>query len=377
MGLLDISIIRMVSKLVLVLLLFHDVVVAKSSSTLQKQYPSCPDEERSALLRFKDSFIIDKSASRFADAYPKVSSWKPAEGENSTCCSWEGVNCDEKTGHVIGLDLGSSCLHGSINTNSSLFRLVHLQSSVFSGQHVSWTTTDTPTNHAKICSYNQQLYWRNLTVALQYENLLYLDLSRNNLSGMLPQCLGNFSDHLILLLLGKNSFHGIIPQTYNNRSSLRMIDLSHNKLQGQLPRSLANCVMLEYLVLSNNRVDDVFSIWLGTLLELKLLTMRHNGFYGVIGKSRKNVDFLKLRILDLAYNNFTGAVPSVFPDIIINKSAYMYTDIIYDVSGFTIANSVDYPLTIATKGLEQYYPKIREEFASFDISSNNFEGKIP
>ncbi|KAM2951685.1 hypothetical protein COP2_001146 [Malus domestica] len=156
-----------------------------------------------------------------------------------------------------------------------------------------------------------------------------------------------------------------------------MIDLSHNKLQGQLPRSLANCVMLEYLVLSNNRFDGVFPVWLGTLLELKLLAMRYNGFYCVIGKSRKNVDFPKLRILDLAYNNFTGAVPSVFPHIIINKSAYMYTDIIYDVSGFTMVNSVDYPLTIATKGLEQYYPKIREEFASFDISSNNFEGKIP
>ncbi|RXI09125.1 hypothetical protein DVH24_023269 [Malus domestica] len=143
MGLLDISIIRMVSKLVLVLLLFHDVVVAKSSSTLQKQYPSCPDEERSALLRFKDSFIIDKSASRFADAYPKVSSWKPAEGENSTCCSWEGVNCDEKTGHVIGLDLGSSCLHGSINTNSSLFRLVHLQRLNLSDNNFNYSQTPT------------------------------------------------------------------------------------------------------------------------------------------------------------------------------------------------------------------------------------------
>ncbi|KAM1019004.1 hypothetical protein EV1_040065 [Malus domestica] len=109
MGLLDISIIRMVSKLVLVLLLFHHVVIANSSYSSQKQYPSCPDEEKSALLQFKDSFIIDKSASS-DDGCPKVSSWKPAEGGNSTCCSWEGVKCDEKTCHVIGLDLGSSCL---------------------------------------------------------------------------------------------------------------------------------------------------------------------------------------------------------------------------------------------------------------------------
>ncbi|CAN6704000.1 unnamed protein product [Malus baccata var. baccata] len=209
------------------------------------------------------------------------------------------------------------------------------------------------------------------------KNLQLLDLSKNKLSGMLPQCLGNFSDDLILLLLGNNSFHGVIPQTYNNGNSLRMIDVSHNKLQGQLPRSLVNCVRLEYLVLSNNQFNDVFPIWLGTLRELKLLAMRHNGFYGVIGKSRMNVDFPKLRILDLSYNNFVGAVPSVFPDIITNKSTYMYTDVVYDVSGITIDRRGDYALTIATKGLEQYYPKIREEFASFDISSNKFEGKIP
>ncbi|KAH0980601.1 hypothetical protein GBA52_007778 [Prunus armeniaca] len=208
-------------------------------------------------------------------------------------------------------------------------------------------------------------------------SLLYLDLSKNNLSGTLPQCLGNFSDDLVLLLLGSNSFHGMMLQPFNNRSSLRMIDVSHNQLQGQLPRSLANCVMLEYLVLSNNQFSDVFPIWLGTLPELKLLAMRHNRFKGVIGQSRTIVDFPKLCILDLSYNNFIGEIPPLFSDIIVNKSTYMHTDISYDLNGFSILRSVAYSITIAVKGLDLYYSKIQEGFAAIDISSNKFEGKIP
>ncbi|XP_021802450.1 receptor-like protein 12 [Prunus avium] len=214
-------------------------------------------------------------------------------------------------------------------------------------------------------------------------SLRYLDLSKNNLSGMLPQCLGNFSDGLILLLLGSNSFHGMMPQSYNNRSDLRMIDVSHNQLQGQLPRSLANCVRLEYLVLSDNQFSDVFPIWLGTLPELKLLAMRHNRFNSVIGQSRTNVDFPKLRILDLSFNNFTrghsqSEIPHLFPDITVNKSTYMSIDVVYRVNGAYVVNqSVAYSITLAIKGLELYYSKIQEGFAAIDISSNKFEGKIP
>ncbi|CAL8121417.1 unnamed protein product [Prunus armeniaca] len=208
-------------------------------------------------------------------------------------------------------------------------------------------------------------------------SLMYLDLSKNNLSGMLPQCLGNFSDDLILLLLGSNSFHGMMPQSYNNRSILRMIDVSHNQLQGQLSRSLANCVMLEYLVLSNNKFSGVFPIWLGTLPELKLLAMRHNRFNGVIGQCRTSVDFPKLRILDLSFNNFTSEIPALFPDITVNKSTYMYAEVGYKVNGFDVGRSVAYSITLAIKGLDLYYSKIQEGFAAIDISSNKFEGKIP
>ncbi|XP_075658790.1 receptor-like protein 6 [Castanea sativa] len=97
-----------------------------TSSSFPTQ-PLCNDFERFALLQFKQSFVINVNVNVSNDpfAYPKVSSWN--SGEANDCCSWDGVQCDRVTDHVIGLDLSSSYLCGSINSSSSLFRLVHLE----------------------------------------------------------------------------------------------------------------------------------------------------------------------------------------------------------------------------------------------------------
>ncbi|KAM5574518.1 hypothetical protein ABKV19_013790 [Rosa sericea] len=216
-------------------------------------------------------------------------------------------------------------------------------------------------------------------VICNMSSLRALDFSNNNLSGMIPQCFGNFSDPLTLLILGNNSFHGTLPQTYTNKSNLRILDASQNQLQGQLPRSLVNCLMLETLVLSNNYFNDVFPFWMGTLPELKILAMRHNAFQGLIGKPENNQQFPKLRVLDISHNNFTGKfvaeyIFSKYAMRPINQSTYMTVDINY-ISGndwLTFGSTIK--MTI--KGVDRYYSRVQEAFAVIDISSNKFEGKI-
>ncbi|KAM5581828.1 receptor-like protein 7 [Rosa sericea] len=210
-------------------------------------------------------------------------------------------------------------------------------------------------------------------------SLEYLDLSNNMLIGDLPQCGGNFGAELEYLKLENNSFHGIFPQSYTNGSNLRMMDISRNNFHGQLSRSLANCASLEVLVVSHNKFNDTFPVWLGVVPELKILTMDHNMFYGVIVEpNKKNLTFAMLRILDLSYNNFSGEFPIEY---IFSGNGTSITDVLeyYHTNDLEYNEYVllYYSITIMSKGVERYYPKIQEELILIDISSNNFEGKIP
>jgi hypothetical protein len=91
-------------------------------------------------------------------------------------------------------------------------------------------------------------------------SIVTLDLSHNNLSGMLPQCLSNLSKLLSVLNLQNNNFHGTLPTTYMEGCSLKLMDVSYNQLEGQVPRSLSNCKMLEILLLGNNRFMIFFPL---------------------------------------------------------------------------------------------------------------------
>ncbi|GLT81198.1 hypothetical protein SLA2020_525960 [Shorea laevis] len=88
---------------------------AFSSSTHASSFSTthlCSHKEALALLQFKTSFSIDYTI----PYYSKIESWK----EGIDCCSWDGVSCDNVTGHVIALNLSGS-LYGTFPSNSTLF----------------------------------------------------------------------------------------------------------------------------------------------------------------------------------------------------------------------------------------------------------------
>jgi hypothetical protein len=76
------------------------------------------------------------------------------------------------------------------------------------------------------------------------KGLVVLNLSMNELSGTIPEAIGNIHG-LQQLSLAHNNLSGPIPEILQNLASLSMLDLSFNNLQGEVPkegifRNLAN-----------------------------------------------------------------------------------------------------------------------------------------
>ncbi|KAG2722069.1 hypothetical protein I3760_02G112500 [Carya illinoinensis] len=237
-----------------------------------------------------------------------------------------------------------------------------------------------------------------------------LDLSSNNLSGPLPQCLGNLSDSLTIVDVQDNNFHGTIPRIRGEGKELKLIDFSQNHLQGRVPRSLANCTKLEVVNLGNNQIHDIFPSWLGILPELRILILRSNKLHGTIGSSDSNFKFPKLHIIDLSNNDISGKLPyehfqnwkamqivnakslkymgEIITSAMSANSTVRMPSINYSITMInkgTETNyekvpdcpiAIDYSITMINKGTETNYEKVPDFLIAIDLSSNRFEGEI-
>ncbi|KAH7518998.1 hypothetical protein FEM48_Zijuj09G0230900 [Ziziphus jujuba var. spinosa] len=87
--------------------------------------PLCHDHESIALLQFKNSFVINKSASYKSFACPKTASWE--QRKETRLLLSKSVKSYEETLHVTAPHLNSNCLYYSIKSSSNLFQLFQLQ----------------------------------------------------------------------------------------------------------------------------------------------------------------------------------------------------------------------------------------------------------
>ncbi|XP_028800288.1 receptor-like protein 9DC3 [Neltuma alba] len=205
-------------------------------------------------------------------------------------------------------------------------------------------------------------------------SLVILNLSHNNLSGHIPKCLVALP-YLESLDLHTNNFVGSIPNNFSKSNSLQSLHLNNNQFEGVLPLSLTHCKQLEVLDVGENTINDEFSNWLEGLLELEILILRGNKFYGAIYISNTKHPFPKLRIFYVSNNCFEGSLPTTYikefkgmmnVDYVATNPDYMETNHSYQES-----------VMVTLKGVELELVRIITTFTSIDLSNNIFDGEIP
>ncbi|WRX29080.1 Leucine-rich repeat - like 10 [Theobroma cacao] len=209
----------------------------------------------------------------------------------------------------------------------------------------------------------------------------FLDLSRNNLSGIIPQCFGNLSQSLLVLNLQMNKFRGFIPPAFTKGCKLNYLNLNGNQLEGPFPQAIINCRGLEVLDLGNNKINDTFPHWLESLTHLQVLVLHSNQLHGSFQDPWSNHSFSKIQIFDLSNNYFTGPLPvkyiknfKAMINLSKDKSARSYMG---EYVPFALANFYSYSIEIAIKGVEIELEKIFIALTSIDLSNNEFQGEIP
>ncbi|KAI9124511.1 hypothetical protein K1719_004433 [Acacia pycnantha] len=265
----------------------------------------CRENERLSLVSLKRGFV---------DPFGDLSSWGSAANQTN-CCTWDGVHCDSRTGHVFSLDLYIGYdLEGTISP--SLAELHHLTYLNLGSNN--FTPTQFP------------------TFILSLKRLQYLRLSFTNLKGNIPLNLGYSLLHLQSLFLEGNQLEGGIPKSLavcslidlslcgNSLSgqlddflasfshcanvSLQRLDLSYNQFAGSVP-NLSHLSFLQILYLNNNQLNGTLNDDIGLLSNLWELDIGHNFLQGVISETH----FLRLSqltLLSLSFNDITFKISS-------------------------------------------------------------------
>jgi Leucine-rich repeat (LRR) protein len=400
----------------LILLSLLHLVLAHSSSFMQ---PLCHHDDSSALLQFKESLGIEEpdSSLLFPLCLNKVASWT-VEGNKSDCCSWYGVECDEDTGHVIGLDLSYNCLFGSINSNSSLFRLVYLQRldlsyNDFDGSHIPSQVSDLsrlidlnlssssfsgqiPSEISQLSHLSSLVLSANFVYSFDHPitlelkepilrslvgnmtHLQNLDLSGVTISSTVPNILANLSSLTFLILHdcglqgefpigifmlpnlqaldvgGNEGLTGYLPD-FTWSSSLEILNLGYTSFSGELPPSIENLGNLIELSMNGCNFSGFIPSSLGNLTKLTYLGLHNNTFVGNIPHSLGNL--VQLSSLYISHNQLTGPVPLILGNLVKLSSLYISHNQLTGLVPLILGNLV--------------------QLSSLDISHNQLTGPVP
>ncbi|KAI4986120.1 hypothetical protein ZWY2020_018750 [Hordeum vulgare] len=274
----------------------------------------CIPRERDALLEFKAGLV---------DPDNYLSLWRGEE-----CCRWIGVECSNRTGHVVKLELdGSNIIDGPMEgeINPSLLP-PHL------GNLSNLLILDL-SNQLHGC-YSPDLAWLSQLWKLKYlgmsqvdlsavvnwahvvnmlPSLVFLELQSCGLRSTMPPPLNSNLTSLENLYLDSNSFNSSVGDNYLawDLPVLKILSMYSCGVQGLIPAAVGNLTSIQSLVLDNNNFSGKVPSTFKKLKKLQMLRLSNNLISGDIEDlllHRLPTD--ELQELHLQHNRLAGRIPA-------------------------------------------------------------------
>ncbi|KAJ0661694.1 putative protein kinase RLK-Pelle-LRR-XII-1 family [Helianthus annuus] len=235
-------------------------------------------------------------------------------------------------------------------------------------------------------------------------NLIHLELSYNQLGGVLPSSIGNFSSKLSSLgldsnylsgtipssirsllgltaiSLGSNGFTGMIPESIGELQTLQILFLHNNHFSGVIPRSIGNLSLLVEVTLAGNSLEGTIPSTIGSWKQVIGLDLQGNKLSGSVPKELFQLSSLSISLI-LSQNNLSG----VLPQEIGNLKLLGILD--FSMNRFTgeLPSSLSSCASLENLNLSSnlFYGSLPGSFSSLkgleyvDLSHNNFSGHVP
>ncbi|XP_057990170.1 receptor-like protein EIX1 [Hevea brasiliensis] len=281
----------------------------------------------------------------FTNPSDRFSSWVADEA----CCKWSGVGCQNRTGHLLTLDLhsynSSEVVQGQLRESllglpylryidlslidfkqmpipefiGSLSKVKYLN---LSNANLKGTVPDHLGNLSSLQSLDlsgnsfslkaNNLDWLSCLSSLEVLDLGGVDLSSavnwldamnislrpyNSFNSPISNWLVESSHTLHYLSLTRCQFHGSIPDAFVNFTLLAVLDFSYNNLHGSIPHNFGNMTSLVVLDLAFNSLEGSVAAILGLIQELQ------------------HIKHSPLRELHLSYNKLNGSLERILPQL--------------------------------------------------------------
>lgn len=207
-----------------------------------------------------------------------------------------------------------------------------------------------------------------------YSHVHYLDVSKNNISGQLPQ----FEEANLTgrrLILHSNNFFG---QLRPLPSDVLLLDASNNSISGNIPVQNGKTLTLEVLILSDNQLNGVFPDFLCEIKTMIILDLANNQFSGEIPNCVGEIE--NLSMLDLTNNTLHGQIPKTLADLQLT-SLHLHNNNfhgeILSLENMMYLHILDLGKNSFTGEIPLWIGESLQNLAFLRLQTNEFHGEIP